>query len=74
MSRSKNFCTYCGGSTRTVRNAFYGTGMAVHEWLTVCDRCGIANYDDTEQAPRVPERSRATSRWFWLSSRLRRGK
>jgi hypothetical protein len=68
-------CHHCGDVRREVRNPFYGTGLAVHEWLMVCDRCSAAEYarncDDVSVAA-VEELRAQKRRWRWLSGSGRR--
>lgn len=32
-------CPHCGAMARTMRNAFYGTGFAVHDTIIDCREC-----------------------------------
>lgn len=36
-------CTRCGLRAEAVANPLFGTGLAVHEHLIVCEQCGYTN-------------------------------
>lgn len=63
-------CHHCGDARRQVRNPFYGTGLAVHEWLMVCDRCNAAEYArDCDNLTGLPTEGLRVQkrRWRWIS-------
>ncbi|MGO4592780.1 hypothetical protein AB4Z18_03065 [Leifsonia sp. 2TAF2] len=41
------WCSRCGARTRVVVNPYYGVGLAVHQYLSACKRCGLVEFIPT---------------------------
>ena len=67
-----NDCPGCGRPLRRMHNPYMGAGLAVHEYVDVCDRCGTVVYVPTESVPAQPVRR--VSRWRLALRRLRGGR
>lgn len=62
-----NDCPQCGRPLTRMRNPYMGSGLAVHEHVDVCDRCGTVVYVPTTSVPAQPVR-----RVSWWRRALRR--
>jgi ribosomal protein S27AE len=49
-STMKQRCPNCGASARVVRNPFFGTGLAVHEYLIDCEECDSTSFKPNSAA------------------------
>lgn len=47
-------CRICGRPAEKVLNRFYGTGLAVHQYLVDCQHCGLASVDEKAFDASVP--------------------
>jgi ribosomal protein S27AE len=47
----KQLCPNCGATARVVRNPFYGTGLAVHQYLINCEECDSTSFKPTSATP-----------------------
>jgi ribosomal protein S27AE len=52
------WCSRCGARTRIVVNPYYGVGLAVHQYISTCKRCGLVEFVKTKRVePKAAELS-----------------
>lgn len=64
----KYLCVDCGAVTRVLANPYYGTGLAVHPYLGICDYCETVTFISAETAPDEDDLAASASN---LYSRIR---
>gem|GEM_PF-987895 len=55
------WCRQCGSRARVVVNPYYGVGLAVHQYLSSCTRCGFVEFLQTTRRDRAEDRPTGTA-------------